>query len=151
MKKQKIQVNQVNYSSVKNKPEIKLIPYAEKEQVKIMAYSPLAQGWLTGKYTLETKSPKGVRRRNRVFRKQNMKRGANLLNTLKEIADNYQVSVSQVALNWVIRNPVVIAIPGAKSIQQVQSNTAAIDFELSSHDVERIKNELKEFHPRLIF
>jgi aryl-alcohol dehydrogenase-like predicted oxidoreductase len=151
MKKHKIQVNQVNYSLVKNKPETKLIPYVEKEQIKIMAYSPLAQGWLTGKYTLETRSPKGVRRRNRVFRKQNMKRGTFLLNTLKEIAENYQVSVSQVALNWIIRNPVVIAIPGAKSIEQVQSNIAAADFELSAQDVSRIKEAQKNFHPKLFF
>jgi len=151
MKKQKIQVNQVNYSLVKNKPEIKLIPYAEKEQIKIMAYSPLAQGWLTGKYTLETKSPKGVRRRNRVFRKKNMKRGTFLLSTLKEIAKNYQVSVSQVALNWIIRNPVVIAIPGAKSVEQVQSNVAAADFELSAQDVNRIEEAQKNFNPKLFF
>lgn len=57
----------MNYSLVKNKPETKLIPYAEKEQIKIMAYSPLAQGWLIGKYTLETRSPNGVQRRNRIF------------------------------------------------------------------------------------
>ena len=151
MKKYKIQVNQVNYSLVKNKPEEKLIPYAEEEQIKIMAYSPLAQGWLTGKYTLETKTPKGVRRRNRVFRKKNMKRGAFLLNTLKEIADNYQVSVSQVALAWVIRNPVVIAIPGAKNVEQVQSNVAADDFELSAQDVSRIEGAQKNFHPKLFF
>ena len=151
MKKYKIQVNQVNYSLVKKKPEEKLIPYAEEEQIKIMAYSPLAQGWLTGKYTLETKTPKGVRRRNRVFRKKNMKRGAFLLNTLKEIADNYQVSVSQVALAWVIRNPVVIAIPGAKNVEQVQSNVAAADFELSAQDVSRIGEAQKNFHPKLFF
>lgn len=151
MKKYKIQVNQVNYSLVKNTPNEKLIPYAEEEQIKIMAYSPLAQGWLTGKYTLETKTPKGIRRRNRVFRKKNMKRGAFLLKTLKEIANNHQVSVSQVALNWVIRNPVVIAIPGAKNVDQVHSNVAAADLELSAQDVSRIEEAQKNFHPKLFF
>jgi aryl-alcohol dehydrogenase-like predicted oxidoreductase len=151
MQNYRIQVDQVNYSMVRNNAETKLLPYAQEEQILIMAYSPLAQGWLTGKYSVETGSPKGVRRRNRIFRKRNMKRGSNLLNTLKEIAEEHQVSVSQVALNWIIRNPVVVAIPGAKSIDQVQSNVAAINFELSGQDVERIKNALKEFHPRLIF
>jgi len=141
----------VNYSLVKNKPETKLIPFSEKEQIKIMAYSSLAQGWLTGNYTFETRSPNGVRRRNRLFRKQNIKRGTFLLNTLKEITENYQVSVSQVALNWIIRNPVVIAIPGAKNVEQIQSNVAAADFELSVQDLNRIEQAQKNFHPKLFF
>ncbi len=151
MHSHRIQVNQVNYSMVRNKAEMELLPYAQKEQVTIMAYSPLAQGWLSGKYSVETGSPKGIRRRNRIFRKRNMERGSNLLHTLKEIAEENQVAISQVALNWIIRNQVVIAIPGAKNIDQVQSNVAAVNFELSDQDVQRIKNALKDFHPRLIF
>jgi aryl-alcohol dehydrogenase-like predicted oxidoreductase len=114
-----------------------------------MAYSPLAQGWLTGKYTAGN-TPGGIRRRNRLFRGRNFMRGEQLLSLIREIAESHQVTMAQIALNWVIRNPSVIAIPGAKDLTQLEANVRSTDFELTNDEIDRIKKALKEFHPRLL-
>ncbi|MFX0123988.1 MAG: aldo/keto reductase [Candidatus Hodarchaeota archaeon] len=149
MHKYRVQVNQVNYSIARNKVEIDLLPYTQHEKITIMAYSPLGQGWLTGKYSAGN-SPGGIRRRNRLFRNRNFERGELLLSLIKEIADDHQVTMAQIALSWVTRNPSVIAIPGAKNIAQLEANVGSTDFELTDDEIDRIKKALKEFHPRLL-
>jgi aryl-alcohol dehydrogenase-like predicted oxidoreductase len=148
MRTYRIQVNQVNYSLVKSGAEKELIPYAQNEDILIMAYSPLAQGWLSGKYSIEKPIPKGTRRMNRIFTTKNLKRGESLLSTLKEISENHDVTMAQVALNWVTRSPTVTAIPGAKSISQVESNAKSVDFELTKNEVVQIEKAIKEFKPK---
>ena len=149
MRKHRVQVNQVNYSLAKNKVENDLLPYTNKEKITVMAYSPLGQGWLTGKYSVGN-TPGGTRKRNRLFSKRNFKRGEKLLTLVKEIAKTHQVTMAQIALNWVIKNPSVIAIPGAKNLTQLESNVGSTDFELTNDEIDRIKKTLKEFHPRLL-
>lgn len=143
----RIQVDQVNYSMVKNRVEQNLLPYTQEEKITIMAYSPLAQGWLSGKYSVGD-SPKGIRRMNRIFSKRNFKRGEALLERINEIAKVHQVTMAQVALNWLIENPSVVAIPGATSISQVEANAGSADFELSKEEINLIRQTLKDFHPR---
>ncbi|UCG03508.1 MAG: aldo/keto reductase [Candidatus Heimdallarchaeota archaeon] len=149
MYRHRIQVNQVNYSLARNQVENDLLPYTQREKITVMAYSPLGQGWLTGKYTAGN-TPGGTRRRNRLFRSKNFKRGEQLLSLVKEIAEDHQVTMAQVALNWVIRNSSVIAIPGVKNLAQLEGNIGSADFELANDEIDRIKKTLKEFHPRLL-
>ena len=149
MNNHRVQVNQVNFSIARNAVENDLLPYTQQEQITIMAYSPLGQGWLTGKYTAGN-TPGGIRRRNRLFRSRNFKRGEQLLSLIREIAESHQVTMAQIALNWVIRNPSVIAIPGAKDLTQLEANVRSTDFELTNDEIDRIKKALKEFHPRLL-
>ncbi|MFX0209248.1 MAG: aldo/keto reductase [Candidatus Hodarchaeota archaeon] len=149
MRKHRVQVNQVNYSIARSAVENDLLPYMQHEKITIMAYSPLGQGWLTGKYSAGN-TPGGTRRRNRLFSKRNFKRGEQVLSLIREIAENHQVTMAQIALNWVIRNPIVIAIPGAKSLAQLETNTGSTEFELTNDEIARIKKALKEFHPRLL-
>lgn len=146
----RILVNQVNYSLARSGIEKDLLPYATKESILIMAYSPLGQGWLTGKYSENKPTPKGIRRRNRLFRKQNFRRGEKLLSTIKEIALNHDVTMSQVAIAWVIRNPIVIAIPGAKSIDQLESNVRSSDVTLTKDDIKRLNEVSAEFKPKIV-
>jgi aryl-alcohol dehydrogenase-like predicted oxidoreductase len=87
---------------------------------------------------------------NRLFTKQNLRRGTPLLNTLHEIANSREISVSQLSLAWLIRTPQVVAIPGAKSVSQLESNAGAGDVELSQEDMIKIDVALSEFHPRKI-
>lgn len=143
----RIQLNQVNYSIARNGAEKDLLPYAQINKITIMAYSPLAQGWLTGNYSHDH-VPKGIRRRNRLFTKRNFKRGKELLGVIKEVSENHQVTMAQVALNWVVRNPSVVAIPGAKSIAQLEANTRSLDFEFSKAEIDRIKKAYSGFQPR---
>ncbi len=149
MHNHRVQVNQVNYSMARNKAENDLLPYTQREKITLMAYSPLGQGWLTGKYTAGN-SPKGIRRRNRLFSKRNYKRGERLLSIIREIAEDHQVTMAQIALNWVTKNPTVIAIPGAKNLAQLEGNVVSTEFELRKDEIDRIKKALKGFHPRLL-
>lgn len=148
MHNHRVQVNQVNFSIAKNKAENDLLPYTQREKITLMAYSPLGQGWLTGKYTAGN-PPKGIRRRNRLFYKRNFKRGEQLLSIIRKIAEDHQVTMAQIALNWVIKNPSVIAIPGAKNVAQLEGNVGSTEFELTNDEIDRIKKALKEFHPKL--
>jgi len=145
----RVQVNQVNYSIAKNKAAKDLLPYTQREKITIMAYSPLAQGWLSGKYSAGN-SPKGIRRTNRLFSRRNFKRGEPLLSIIREIAEDHQVTMAQIALNWVTKNSSVIAIPGAKNLAQLEGNVGSFEFELTNDEINRIEKALKEFHPRLL-
>ncbi|MFX0067337.1 MAG: aldo/keto reductase [Candidatus Hermodarchaeota archaeon] len=149
MLKHKVEVNQVQYSMVKNVIERELLPYARSENKLIMAYSPLAQGWLTGKYSADKPGPKGIRRLNRLFTKKNLLRGEPLLNTLHEIAQENQITMAQLALSWTIRDPTVVAIPGAKSVTQLEDNANAADFQLTEDVIQRINIALAKFNPKL--
>lgn len=73
-----------------------------------------------------------------------------MLSLIKEIAEAHHVSMAQIALNWVTRHPSVIAIPGAKNINQLESNVGSTDFELTNDEIDQIKKALKEFRPKLL-
>ncbi len=144
----RLQVNQVNYSIAKNGVEKSFLPYAKEHKIMLMAYSPLAQGWLTGKYTVDN-VPSGTRRTNRLFRKVNMIRGQELLNTLRSISEEHNVTMAQIALNYLISHPNVVAIPGAKSLEQLNSNIGAMDTKLSADEKARIQDSMNKFKPRI--
>ena len=150
MKKHSVEVNQLNYSMAKSNVKDNFLPYAEEQKVTVMAYSPLGQGYLTGKYT-PNNTPKGTRRRNRLFRKSNFKRGTPLLEELKAVAKKNSVSMAQVALSWLIRNEHVIAIPGAKNIQQLEANVQAADLNLTDSEMDRLNAQVSLFNPKILF
>ncbi len=148
--KRPLEVNQLNYSLARSEVEKNFLPFAKENNVTIMAYSPLAQGWLSGKYS-PTNRPGGVRRFNRLFRKKNLERGRPLLDALRTIAEKHGTTPSQVALNWLIKDKEVIAIPGAKNIKQLENNAAATSLVLDSDDLKLIDEARAKFKPKLIF
>lgn len=149
-KTHRIEVSQVNYSLAKASAKTGFLPYAMENKITLMAYSPLSQGFLTGKYTAEN-APKGTRRTNRIFRQKNFQRATSLLTTLKAIAEENNVTMAQVALNWLIQEKSVVAIPGAKSIQQLEENVQAADIDLSSENQNQLIEEVNAFKPRRFF
>ena len=138
--------NQVNYSLLNRSPEKSLIPYAQENQRYIIAYSPLAQGLLSGKYT-PRHLPRGVRLANNLFNPDNVRRVENLIDTLRQIGKAHSATPAQVALAWVIHHPNVIAIPGAKSIAQIEENAAAAEIELSDSEYTTITDASNQFVP----
>ena len=108
--------NQVEYSLVEREPEVELIPYAGRHDRIVIAYSPLAQGFLGGRYDAANRPQNPVRRRAKRFGPESFQRADPLLRTLREIAAAHDATPSQVALAWTIRHPNVVAIPGASSI-----------------------------------
>lgn len=129
--------NQVLFHLLALAPLRELVPYAQQHGRVIIAYSPLAQGLLTGKYTAQN-APRGVRAANPLFLRQNLERVRPLLAALRETAEAHGATIGQIALAWLVHIPQVIAIPGAKSVEQVEANAAAADIELSPAEWERL-------------
>ena len=135
--------NQVRYSLVDRRPELALIPYAEREHRVVIAYSPLAQGFLSGRYDAVNRPSGFMRRRSTLFRPESLERAAPLFRVLREVADAHDVTSAQIALAWAIRHPNVVAIPGASSVAQVESNAAAADLELRDDEIRALSDAAK--------
>jgi aryl-alcohol dehydrogenase-like predicted oxidoreductase len=138
--------NQVLFHLLAPKPLEELVPYAQARGRVVIAYSPLAQGLLTGKYTPQT-APRGIRTANPLFLPQNMERVRPLLQALQEVAQAHGATPAQIALAWLVHIPHVIAIPGAKSVEQVEANAAAADIALSPQEWERLYEVARAVHP----
>ena len=143
----RVLTNQVQYSLVARKPDRELVPWAQANERIIIAYSPLAQGLLGGRYDVDNPPPPGVRANNPMFLPENLERAQPLLTALREIAASHDATPAQVALAWVIRRPNVVAIPGASSVAQLEANVAAADLELSDADDARLTAESDAFAP----
>lgn len=133
-------VNQVQYSLLARQAEQNGVMQAARDrQITLLAYSPLAQGLLTGKYTPETDtSPLGARRIDPRFSKNGLEKLKPLLDELQEIATIRQKTPAQVALNWLICQGNVIPIPGAKNADQAQQNAGALGWELTPDECDRL-------------
>jgi len=138
-----VMTNQVKYNLLQRKAE-KLLPWAQQESHVVIAYSPLAQGMLSGKYTAEN-VPGGIRKINLLFTRSNMEAAQPLLAALREIAQRYGATCSQIALAWLVHHPNVIAIPGAKNVAQLEENAAAGDIELSEEEFHRLTKSSDSF------
>lgn len=138
--------NQVQYSLVQRKPERDLVPWAQQTGHVVIAYSPLAQGFLGAKYDASNR-PGGVRATNPLFLPENLDRAKALFAALREIATTHGATPAQVALAWLIRKPNVVAIPGASSVRQLESNAAAADIELTEDENSRLTAASDAFHP----
>ncbi len=138
--------NQVQFSLVKSDPLDDLVPFAEQHNRMVMAYSPLAQGLLGGKYGLENR-PGGVRAVNPLFGPENLRRVEPLLDLLRNIATTYDAKPAQIALAWLLALPQVVVIPGASSVEQLEFNVAAADIDLDEGSVTRLTSAARAFRP----
>ena len=128
-------VNQMRYSLINREIETNgVMDTARELGVTILAYSPLAQGLLTGKYTA-TNLPTGARSLDRRFQAAGLRKLKPVLDRLNKLGEKYTKTPAQVALNWLICQPGVIPIPGVKTVAQVAQNAAALGWELSAADV----------------
>jgi aryl-alcohol dehydrogenase-like predicted oxidoreductase len=139
--------NQVQYSLARRAPEDDLLPHAAEQGRLVIAYSPLGQGLLSGRYDAVNRPSGSIRRMNPLFLPENLERAGPLLATLREVADAHGASLSQVALAYVVHHPYVVAIPGASSEQQVEANAAAGDLELAEDEYEALRAAAAAFHP----
>jgi len=137
--------NQVHYSLLRRRPERELLAFAATHGRLIIAYSPLAQGVLSGNYTASN-APGGVRARNLLFSEENLRRAAPVLDALREVAAAHEASPAQIALAWAIHRPNVVAIPGAKSVAQLESNAAAAEIVLGDDEFVHLNQAADRFH-----
>jgi aryl-alcohol dehydrogenase-like predicted oxidoreductase len=139
--------NQVSFSLVERRPLANLVPFAQQEGRVIIAYSPLAQGVLGGRYDAQTRPVGIARRMNPLFLPENLERAAPLIDALREIAKSHQVRPAQIALAWLIRMPNVVAIPGASGVEQVEFNAAAAEVSLTDSEASQLLDAAERFEP----
>ncbi|HAZ47565.1 MAG TPA: 2,5-didehydrogluconate reductase [Cyanobacteria bacterium UBA11369] len=143
----RLATNQVRYSLLSRQVETeRIVDTARELGVTILAYSPLAQGLLTGKYSLENfKEPTGARRFDSRFSRQGLEKIAPVISLLRELGDKYDRTPAQVALNWLIAQGNVIPIPGAKTAEQASQNAGALGFSLEADEVAKLEQITRSF------
>jgi len=136
--------NQMRYNLLDRSIESNgVLEYARKNKITIIAYSPLAQGLLTGRFhedkDLIKKRP-GFRKYMPAFQARSLRRTLPLIGALREIAEAHKVTPAQVALRWLIQfhGDTVVAIPGASSVKQAKQNAAVMDFELTGEELKTL-------------
>jgi aryl-alcohol dehydrogenase-like predicted oxidoreductase len=111
--------NQVEYSLLNRKPEVNGVLDACRELgITLIAYSPLAGGRLTGKYSAQNRPSGFFRRILPQYNRKALQAIQPFVGLLKSIGEKYGKMPSQVALRWLIENPLVLPIPGAKNGKQ---------------------------------
>jgi aryl-alcohol dehydrogenase-like predicted oxidoreductase len=139
--------NQVRYSLIARSPEQDLLPFAESHDRMVIAYSPLAQGLLSGRYNRANRPTNRVRATSPLFLPDNLDRAGDLLAVLREVADAHSATSAQIALAWVIHHPAVVAIPGASCVEQLESNVAAAEIQLSDGEYQALRAASDRFSP----
>lgn len=136
--------NQVRYSLLDRRIESNgVLEAARQAGVSIIAYSPLAQGLLSGKFHREPEAAKrlsGPRRMLPAFRPRGLAKTRPLIDELTAIASSHGATPAQVALAWTVHfhQGLVFAIPGATSISQARDNASAMELELSPGELSRL-------------
>lgn len=127
------------YSLLWRSGELETFPLARKHHLSIIAYSPLAQGLLTGKFGPDTTLDKSdVRFSNRLFQPENFGRVQAALNVLRVIAERNNTSLGNLALSWLLYQPDVFPIVGARTPEQAKDNVKALEVVLSPFDLAEI-------------
>lgn len=131
--------NQVEYSLIARSAEEDLLPFAESHSRIIIAYSPLARGLLSGRFHGSGRTMDLVRAASTRFLPESIDRSEPLIGILREVAEAHGATLAQIALAWVIHHPVVAAIPGASSIEQLESNVAAAEIQLTDGEYQALQ------------
>jgi len=116
--------------------ERELVPFMRSEEVGLMVWSPLAGGLLSGKYGRDTKAEEGSRRTAFDFPPVDKERAYDAIDVMRGLAERKGVSVAQIALAWLLHQPVVTSvIVGAKRPEQLADNIAATEVELNADEL----------------
>lgn len=119
--------------------ERELAPMLRSEQVGLMVWSPLAGGLLSGKYQRDGQGEQGSRRIDFEFPPVDKDRGFAVIDAMRPIAEAHRVSVAQIALAWLLHQPVVTSIiVGAKRPEQLTDNLAATAVKLTAQELEAL-------------
>ena len=138
--------NQVPYSMVNRGIENEMVPYCLENNVGILAYSPLQRGLLTGKITADYKFASGDHRPGTgFFKPENVERTNTFLEKIKPLAQEKNVTLSQLVINWTTRQPgITCALVGARNPAQAEENAKAAQFTLTKEEIDTINSHLSE-------
>jgi aryl-alcohol dehydrogenase-like predicted oxidoreductase len=132
---------QTEYSLWERDPEEEILPTVRELGIGFVAYSPLGRGFLSGRYRSADDFSEGdFRGALPRFQGKNMERNLELVDRVKEIADEKGVTPGQLALAWVLaQGEDIVPIPGTKRVSYIEENAAAAEISLTPEDLERLE------------
>jgi len=131
---------QSEYSLFTRDLEDEILPTIRELGIGFVPYSPLGRGFLTGRFrTIDDLPPDDYRRQSPRFQGENFQRNLDVVAQVEALAREKGCTPSQLALAWLLkRSPVMLPIPGTKSIDHLESNTAAASIELTDEEFEAL-------------
>lgn len=138
--------DQVPYSMVKREIEDELVPFTVRNNVGILAYSPMERGLLTGKMKPGYHFNEGDHRaENPYFTDENIRRTNEFLDKIKPLAEEKNATLAQLAVRWAVEQQgITIALVGARNEEQAKQNAKAIDVKLNEEEIRFINDELNK-------
>lgn len=124
----------------------KLFPVVEELGIAYVAFSPMANGFLTGQYSVDSKFEQGVDFRSIMpqYTKEGFEKGHELLTLLKTMAKEKNATPAQISLSWMLcKKPYIIPIPGSRKPARLQENLGAEKLVLSDSEIAAIDAKLK--------
>jgi aryl-alcohol dehydrogenase-like predicted oxidoreductase len=157
LKDLKIESNQIKFNLVE-RPDKKLIETMKTNNIKLIAWSPLAQGFLSGRYSAKDKPSGTVRKINKLFSSSNFEKYAPFMSELRRISEERKISIIQLVLAYE-KHLDVVPIPGFRNAKQVSEMVSANSIKLTEPEISSIETSLKVvgaiettigFYPRIL-
>jgi aryl-alcohol dehydrogenase-like predicted oxidoreductase len=136
--------SQPRYNMLDRRIERDVLPFCRDNNIAVLAYSPLEQGILTGKVTLDRAFDHGDYRQGQPwFQERNLRRVLEALDDVRLIGESYGKTLAQLAIAWLLAQPgVTSAIVGARSPEQVDENARGAGWSLDPEDLERVDADM---------
>lgn len=125
--------------------EKEILPFCEQHAIGVIPYSPMFSGLLSGRFDRSKVATDDWRTRDAMFNEPQLSRNLEFVEKLRIIADKYNVTVGNIAVAWVLRQPMVTsAIVGARTVRQLEENMQVDTVQLSEQDLLEINRMLSE-------
>ncbi|MFX0204996.1 MAG: aldo/keto reductase, partial [Candidatus Hodarchaeota archaeon] len=133
-------VNELEYNLINRSIEEEILPFLRQHEITVLAYYPLLSEFLTTNYDENTIFPENDFRNSwELFKhKENFIRSQELFETMRQIANQNNVSPAEVAINWLLKDKDIIPIPGAKTKSQIESNIHATQWNLTKDEISQL-------------
>ncbi|NET33119.1 MAG: aldo/keto reductase [Cyanothece sp. SIO1E1] len=130
---------QMYYSLLGRDLEHEVVPFIQDAGIGVLVWSPLASGFLSGKYTREQPVPEGARRQNFQFPPVDVEAGYNVVDAVKQIAQTHAASPAQVAIAWILSKPFISSvIIGANKMSHLVDNLGAAELTLAKSEIDQL-------------
>jgi aryl-alcohol dehydrogenase-like predicted oxidoreductase len=141
------------YSMLHRQAEEEVLSYCDKNNIGVVAYSPMQKGLLTGKFSTERLASlpdDDHRKKSSEFQEPQFSLTMDLVAKLQKIAEQNNMTVAQLAISWVLRRgEVTAAIVGARNPKQIKETAPAADYEINAEDIEKIETLLTQWQEKV--
>lgn len=138
---------QMYYSLLGRDLEYEVVPFVEDAGIGVLVWSPLAGGFLSGKYTRENPTPEGARLNQFKLPTIDVEKGYDVVDVIKQMAQEHEASPAQVAIAWILTKPFISSvIVGANKMHQLEDNLKATDLTFSASEIDQL-NTLTNLQP----